>query len=107
MAKSVLILLISVVLTIVSFSGRAYAGTVYIAVEKGIIVTPGITITAEDGSFELVSGKPFTPPFQMKCYGSEGVMGGTQMPTYHEALKYLEESVKRVFVTVSVRKDEI
>lgn len=43
----------------------------------------------------------------MKCYGSEGVMSGTQLPTYHEALKYLENGAKRVIGTVSVRKDEI
>jgi hypothetical protein len=99
MAKSILFLLISLALTIIPFSDRVNAGTVYIPVGKGIIVTPGITIAAEDGSFELVSGKPFTPPFQMKCYGSEGIMSGITLPTYYEAHKYLTGGAKRVVVT--------
>ena len=34
-------------------------------IQKGILITNGVTITAEDGSFSIKAGEPFIPPFQM------------------------------------------
>lgn len=40
----------------------------YHPVERGIIATPDVTITAEDNSFTLVSGTEFKPPFQVDSW---------------------------------------
>lgn len=45
--------------------------TIYKPAPGGLIAPEGAVIRAEDGSFELAAGTPFSPPFQMKCAGSD------------------------------------
>lgn len=43
-----------------------------IPVSSGLIDRPGIVIAAEDGTFQLESGKQFVPPVQSDCWGVLG-----------------------------------
>jgi hypothetical protein len=86
---------------LLSLSGCA-TPTVYIPVKEGIIASPNVTLEARDGSFTLVSGKPFAPPFQMKCFGSEGVIRSTKLHT-SQYPEYLKAGAKQVWIKIEGR----
>lgn len=77
-----------------------------ISMERGIIATPNVTITAEDNSFTLVSGTEFKPPFQVntsnmiakiiKKYRKGG--SAVMREDYGE---FLNEGARRVMVNVA------
>jgi len=47
----------------------------YMPIEKGIIATEGMTITAEDGNFTLRSGVEFTTPFSVDIRNTQMFSG--------------------------------
>jgi hypothetical protein len=55
--------------------------------QYGVIQTPGVTITADDGSFVLRSGERFAPPFAMESWTCFLDWGGPQLELYPQALE--------------------
>ena len=43
-------------------------------ITSGFFSTKGVTISADDGSFQLVGGQPFRPPFQSNMYCTQCAM---------------------------------
>lgn len=58
----------------------------YKSVPYGKIVTSGVEITAEDGSFALSSGKVWTPPFQNNPLRSVNAANANMVTLYKAAL---------------------
>jgi hypothetical protein len=54
---------VPVLLAILFAAGCVSQGVQWNRVPLGVVVTPDVEILAEDGSFKLVSGKSFIPPF--------------------------------------------
>src|ERR1041385_961131 len=65
-----------------------------VPVQNGVIATPDLTITAEDDSFTLKTGR-FTPPFQSDYQLSENI-GPQRANNWASALK---QGARRVLVT--------
>lgn len=89
------------VLSILAACAPAVNRAPQIPVERGIIATPNVTITAEDNSFILVSGTEFRSPFQVNL--QKIPVDGRD--TFEEHLRelssvYLKLGAKRVKVDV-------
>jgi len=69
------------------------------APDHGKILTEGVVITAEDGSFELVSGEVFETPFACNTAGMGMHSASADMASFAQtALEYMD--ARRVRVTV-------
>lgn len=92
-----------------SLTGCATYGADWAPVTSGIIVTPGVKIAAEDGSFVLASGKEFVPPIQTAalCYTLVGNQYGLTAANYKKALEDRVCNAKKVRITVPGRNEPL
>src|SRR5687767_10793617 len=60
MRKPIAVFVLAVLASACSVNRNAYR---FKPVPRGDLATPGAEIVAEDGSFRIVAGQPFTPPF--------------------------------------------